>query len=210
MPEVTYATLVPVPLEKVWEFVKEMNNWAPFVTGYQSHEIKSEKNSTWTLKGDVGILSRTVRFDVNITEWIEMDRVRFTMKGLNEQVEGGGELVLERIVASPGVASSQGVGSTQNVALQQSAASTSGQRAGLLRRFLNWLSRLVFRKLHGTVERQAAPALLAGAEASKLSFTLRMEAGGPTGPLVNAMLEPALLPAAEDLGNKIAAHLEKG
>jgi hypothetical protein len=34
-----------------------------------------------------------------------------------------------------------------------------------------------------------------------------MDAGGPTGPLVNAMLEPALLPAAEDLGNKIAAHL---
>ena len=33
--------------------------------------------------------------------------------------------------------------------------------------------------------------------------------GGPTGPLVNAMLAPALLPAAEDLANKIAAHLEK-
>jgi hypothetical protein len=36
-----------------------------------------------------------------------------------------------------------------------------------------------------------------------------MDAGGPTGPLVNAMLGPALLPAAEDLANKIAAHLEK-
>ena len=36
-----------------------------------------------------------------------------------------------------------------------------------------------------------------------------MEAGGPTGPLVNAMLAPALAPAAEDLANRIAAHLEK-
>jgi hypothetical protein len=36
-----------------------------------------------------------------------------------------------------------------------------------------------------------------------------MEAGGPSGPLVNAMLGPALLPAAEDLANRIAAHLEQ-
>ena len=33
--------------------------------------------------------------------------------------------------------------------------------------------------------------------------------GGPMGPMVNAMLGPALLPAAEDLANKIAAHLEQ-
>jgi hypothetical protein len=36
-----------------------------------------------------------------------------------------------------------------------------------------------------------------------------MDAGGPMAPLVNAMLGPALLPAAEDLANKIAAHLER-
>jgi hypothetical protein len=41
-----------------------------------------------------------------------------------------------------------------------------------------------------------------------LKLTLRMDARGPTGPLVNALLGPALLPAAEDLANKIAAHIE--
>ena len=45
--------------------------------------------------------------------------------------------------------------------------------------------------------------------ASQLTFKLRMDAGGPSGPLVNAMLAPALAPAAEDLANKIAAHLER-
>ena len=40
-----------------------------------------------------------------------------------------------------------------------------------------------------------------------LSFRLRMDAGGPTAPLVNAMLEPALLPATEDLAQRIAAHV---
>jgi hypothetical protein len=48
-----------------------------------------------------------------------------------------------------------------------------------------------------------------GEAASQLTFRLRMDAGGPSGPLVNAMLAPALQPAAEDLANKIAAHLEQ-
>jgi hypothetical protein len=37
-----------------------------------------------------------------------------------------------------------------------------------------------------------------------------MDAGGPSGPLVNALLEPALLPATEDLAAKIAEHLRAG
>ena len=61
--------------------------------------------------------------------------------------------------------------------------------------------------MHGP--RAGARARRAAGPASQLTFTLRMDAGGPTGPLVNAMLAPALLPAAEDLANKIAAHLEK-
>jgi hypothetical protein len=36
-----------------------------------------------------------------------------------------------------------------------------------------------------------------------------MEAGGPTGPLVNAMLEPALIPATEDLATRIVEHLRR-
>ena len=59
------------------------------------------------------------------------------------------------------------------------------------------------RKFGDGPKRIAAPAR------ARLHFTLRMDAGGPTGPLVNAMLGPALEPAAEDLANKIAAHLEQ-
>jgi carbon monoxide dehydrogenase subunit G len=37
MPEVEYTTVVNLPPETVWDFVKDMNNWAPFLTGYQKH-----------------------------------------------------------------------------------------------------------------------------------------------------------------------------
>jgi hypothetical protein len=102
-------------------------------------------------------------------------------------MEGGGHLVMEKGVAEAPVA-----------ALKQ----------GLIARFLNFLGRFFFKRMHGSGPERTLKGK-PGGPISKLTFTLRMDAGGPTGPLVNAMLGPALLPAAEDLANKIAAHLEK-
>ena len=67
------------------------------------------------------------------------------------------------------------------------------------------MHRLIHRS---AVVRRERFVLRAGEPSSQLKFTLRMEARGPTGPLVNALLAPALMPAAEDLANKIAAHVE--
>jgi hypothetical protein len=163
-----------------------MNNWARFLTGYQKHEILDRTDSVWTLKGDVGILSRVVKLQAHITEWIDQERVAFTLTGLNEKVDGGGVLVI-----------ADG---------QVDAPPPGPARRWFGRRLLDWLFRALFRRMHGEAPRRLAPP---GAAQARLTFTLRMEAGGPTGPLVNAMLGPALMPAAEDLANRIAAHLER-
>ena len=189
MPEVTYTTTMKLPVTEVWDFVKDMNNWAPFLTGYQQHEILSETDSIWTLKGDVGILSRVVKLKAHVTEWAGPERVCFTLTGLNEQVEGGGTLVMAPHLGQ--------------------APPPAPPKRGIFRRLLTGFFRLMMRLFNGkSPERRELPAAGANDTGSLLSFTLRMEAGGATGPLVNAMLEPALLPAAEDLANKIAAHLE--
>src|SRR5580704_7148479 len=78
-----------------------MNNWAQFLTGYQRHEILSDTDSIWTLKGDVGILARVVRLKAHVTDWSGPDRVAFTLTGLNESVEGGGELVMRESAIAP-------------------------------------------------------------------------------------------------------------
>jgi carbon monoxide dehydrogenase subunit G len=188
MPEVTYTTTMKLPVTEVWDFVKDMNNWAPFLTGYQHHEILSETDSIWTLKGDVGVLSRVVKLKAHVTEWSGPERVSFTLTGLNEQVEGGGTLLMSRQAGS--------------------ALPPAPPKRGIFRRLVTGFFRLMMRLINGKgPERRELPASSNGV-GSFLSFTLRMEAGGATGPLVNAMLEPALLPAAEDLANKIAAHLE--
>jgi hypothetical protein len=133
----------------------------------------------------VGILSRIVRLRAHVTEWNGPERVSFTLKGLNEVVEGDGTLTMRRHV--PG------------------DPPRAAKRPNVFRRALNAVFRWLFRRIHGKL-----PALPASDRppASELTFRLRMDAGGPTGPLVNAMLAPALLPAAEDLAKKIALHLE--
>jgi hypothetical protein len=194
MPEVEYSTRMHLTPEDIWEFVKDMNNWAPMLTGYQKHEILSDTDSIWTLKGDVGVLSRMVQLKAHVTEWNGPAKVAFTLTGLNEQVDGGGELVMGAVAPdAPGAL----------------AAVPPKPKKGLWRRFVDAIFRKLFRLMNGGGPARRELTAVAGRPTSQLTFTLRMEAGGPTGPLVNAMLAPALLPAAEDLANKIAAHLEK-
>jgi hypothetical protein len=125
-----------------------------------------------------------VELRAHVTEWNGPERVSFELTGLNEEVEGGGSLVMVPDVAP---------------------ASTPPPK-GWLRRLFDSLFRVLLRPIFG--DKPAREALPAARAASRLSFTLRMEAGGVTGPLVNAMLGPAIELAAEDLARKIAAHLE--
>jgi carbon monoxide dehydrogenase subunit G len=202
MPEVTHSTVLNLPPETIWAFVSDMNNWAPFMTGYQKHEVVDDRHSVWTLKGDVGILSRSVDLRVQIVEWSGPERVRFTLEGLNEAVEGDGtfEMTPYREEGAAGSATAPEAAETEPV--------RPVVRRGPLRRLLFWIFARLFRKMHGTVDRQQLAAEEIRAGASRLTFRIRMDAGGPMGPVVNAMLEPALLPAAQELGEKIASHLE--
>lgn len=90
MPSGTHALELDLPIEKIWNFVSDMNRWAPLVPGYIEHEILSEKQSTWTFKGDIGIMQKTVKLKIDITEWQEPSLVTFNLTGLNENFAGNG------------------------------------------------------------------------------------------------------------------------
>ena len=139
MPEVEYATTAKLPVETIWDFVHEMDNWATFVTGYQSHEKQSEKDSTWVLKGDVGVLARTVKFAVHIEEWSPPVKVTFTLKGLNEPMQGTGTFVLEKY-EEPGAPT----------------LLPAAPRPGAFSRLLERVARFFYRLRHGTAERAAS------------------------------------------------------
>ena len=92
MPEISYEATMEASRPVVWDFVRDINNWAPLTRGYQTHEILNERESVWTVKGDLGPISRITKFHVTITEWVDGERVAFTVKGLNEPISGQGSI----------------------------------------------------------------------------------------------------------------------
>lgn len=95
MEKVDYNTTVDIPLDVMWDFVKEINNWAPLVKGYQSHEEIDDKESIWVVRGEFGPFSRVTKFHNTITEWNEGQGVAFELKGMNEPLTGYGKVQLE-------------------------------------------------------------------------------------------------------------------
>lgn len=191
MPAAEYSTTAKLPVETIWGFVKEMDNWAEYVTGYQSHEKQNETDSLWVLKGDVGVLARVLKFHVHITEWNGPSRVSFDLKGLNEPMEGGGSFEMEAFEEG---AAAVGAPPTRNPAT----------------RLLEAIVRFFLRLFSGGAPQRAASADAGpGAGMAKLTFRLEINPGGPMAPMVSAMMKPAMLPAAEQLANAIMARLEE-
>ena len=90
MPEVRHKQTIDASIKVVWDFVKDMNNWAPYMMGYMQHEVINEKESIWKLKSTIIGVTYSFQMRVLITEWKEFQSVGFDLKGLTHPVEGKG------------------------------------------------------------------------------------------------------------------------
>ncbi|MFT8322786.1 MAG: SRPBCC family protein [Bacillus sp. (in: firmicutes)] len=90
MPQKKHSIIVKADLQKVWNFVRSMNNWAPLVPGYIQHQILSELVSTWEFKTDFGLFSKKIQLRVDILKWEEPSKVTFKLTGINEKFTGSG------------------------------------------------------------------------------------------------------------------------
>ena len=180
MPEVRAAASVDRPIAAIWPWIAEMDNWAPMLRGYQSHTKESDTESIWTLTGELGPMSKTIKLKVSIVEWTEGQRVAFELVGIGEPVSGHGAFDLHEDAPpeppAPPVRS-------------------------WWQKLLDWL-------------RRAPPPLPPPApepSASHVVFTFAIEASGPMGPMINAMLGPyAEAVAAELLASVAAAVADEG
>ena len=89
-----------VPLEYTWDFVSNMNNWAPLVNGYVTHKIIDDHHSTWRLQGDLGVIKRYINLHVEITEWQAPDKISFTIASPTKKLIGNGFFHAEEISPS--------------------------------------------------------------------------------------------------------------
>ena len=97
MPQGTHTVELPLSIETIWDFVHDMNKWAPLVPGYIEHEILSDRQSTWAFKGDLGFMKKKVKLQIDIKEWNEPSEVLFDLKGLSDNFNGGGYFKAEVI-----------------------------------------------------------------------------------------------------------------
>jgi carbon monoxide dehydrogenase subunit G len=194
VPVAEYSTTAKLPIETIWDFVKDMDNWARFVTGYQSHEKHSEEDSTWVLKGDLGPMSRMLKFDVHITEWNGPSRVSFDLKGLNEPMDGHGTFEM----------------SSYEHAEATEADAAPAPKKGFFLRILEAIVRFFVRLVSGGAPERAATADAGPGEGmAKLSFRLEIKPGGPMAPMIDSLMKPVMLPAAEQLAGSIMARVEE-
>ncbi|WP_040951796.1 CoxG family protein [Gorillibacterium massiliense] len=97
MPSGTHTIEIPVSIHNIWNFVSDMNKWAPLVPGYIEHEILNERQSTWAFKGDLGFMKKTVKLKIDITNWIEPTKVTFDLTGLSDNFSGNGYFEAEAL-----------------------------------------------------------------------------------------------------------------
>ena len=90
MPSGLHEMKVDLPIEKVWSFISDMDNWAPLVPGYLEHDILNDRQSTWKFIGEIGVVQKTVHLKIDIIKWQEPSKVTFNLSGLNENFKGNG------------------------------------------------------------------------------------------------------------------------
>jgi carbon monoxide dehydrogenase subunit G len=97
MPNGSHTIELPVAIDKIWNFVSDMNKWAPLVPGYIEHEILNDRQSTWSFKGDLGFMKKTVKLKIDITNWTEPSKVTFDLKGVSDNFVGNGYFEAESL-----------------------------------------------------------------------------------------------------------------
>ncbi|HEY4600244.1 MAG TPA: SRPBCC family protein [Cerasibacillus sp.] len=65
-----YQLTLDLPLQNVWTFLDDFNNWASFVDGYINHREINPLQSIWTFKGEFGLIEKSIR--------LRVDRVKTT------------------------------------------------------------------------------------------------------------------------------------
>jgi carbon monoxide dehydrogenase subunit G len=219
MPEIEYSVQIAAPVERVWAYVETLPNWAHLMVGFQKLELVDDRRSIWTLRGNVGILSREVDIQADITLWEPLRRVEFEITGLTERITGEGSFTLAG-VGDPGAALAT---TDEELAGGQSAAVSGAEPAPLdrrpwYRRLRLAIARFILSRVMSRAGDPSSPAAAtdtatgidpaSAAGASQLTFRLKVTPGGPMAPMLELLMAPMLEPAAHDLGTGIRAALE--
>lgn len=90
MIETEQTVAIGSSIGNVWEYVKDIRNWANLMPGAQNCTVIDADDSRWTLKVGAGGLVRTVTALVHVEEWDAPTGVRFSYSLQGDPVVGSG------------------------------------------------------------------------------------------------------------------------
>lgn len=90
-----HEEVVGLDQEKVWDFLRDLEQWAPLMPGYVSHEIISADEMTWVFKGDFGVVKKAVTVQLTVDESVAPEKLAFSLKGVSDNINGGGFFATE-------------------------------------------------------------------------------------------------------------------
>lgn len=90
MIETEYAVTIDVSIERVWDYVQDIRQWALLFPGCKECEVIDEHHSRWLIKVGAGGLVKTVNVLVNVEQWNGPGQVIFSYKLESEPVQGSG------------------------------------------------------------------------------------------------------------------------
>jgi carbon monoxide dehydrogenase subunit G len=213
-----HSVEINIPSQKLWEFLSDFENWAPFVVGFQHLVQVDDKQSLWTLRGDMGILSRDVEIRVDVTVWEPPHRAEFELTGITERITGTGCFEIASVaITKPADLEQKPARTGQTIGSDQAQTGSWWMRLRnsivlrLIKRARERSNQPPAETSHikGAVSKSTPTISKSSANAiSRLTFKLEAAAGGPMAPMIEMLMAPLLEPAAEDLTQSIRQMID--
>jgi carbon monoxide dehydrogenase subunit G len=90
MIEAQHSILIKAGIGEVWNYVQDMQRWAPLFPGCRECVVRTRDESEWTIKVGAGGLVKTVIVQVQVQRWGEPETVDFSYALKSEPVKGKG------------------------------------------------------------------------------------------------------------------------
>lgn len=87
-----YSLFINAPIDKVWAFIWDFDEWAHLIEGYVSHKKISRNLSHWTFQFDIGPVKKKIDFDLEILSNNAPHSMTFQIIGTNENFTGHGSI----------------------------------------------------------------------------------------------------------------------
>jgi carbon monoxide dehydrogenase subunit G len=193
--------------QELWTFMETFSNWAAYVVGFQSLRQVDDETAVWTLRGDVGILSREVEIEVKLTRSEPGVSASFELTGITERLTGSGSFEVSAEAPSSGPDVDTATPDTPETR-EPGHRSRPSRWARLRSSFGRWLIGRARRRSGAAPVRSPSVAPPPAGHGAWLTFHLEVQPGGSMAPMVEMLMAPLLEPAAEDLSLQIRQAIE--